>query len=61
MLAFGTAFLGGEADDTNKVYIFDTTTNKITQQSVSGTAPQPRILATGTLGKLLLSDYMNLD
>ncbi|KAI8881636.1 hypothetical protein K501DRAFT_334565 [Backusella circina FSU 941] len=50
VLAFGTNKLKSSPYKTDSVYLFNTITNKLTIQHVGGSTPQPRILATGTLG-----------
>ncbi|KAI8881635.1 hypothetical protein K501DRAFT_286275 [Backusella circina FSU 941] len=50
VLAFGSKDLNFFFHDTNAVYLYNTNTNNMTLQNVSGTMPEPRVLSTGVLG-----------
>jgi hypothetical protein len=54
VLAFGSSNInqtdGKDLYDTSSVYLYDTKSNKIYTQNISGTPPLPRASATGVLG-----------
>jgi hypothetical protein len=52
VIAFGYNGINNETYPTNQVTLYDTTTNRIYNQSVSGSPPEARILASSALGRI---------
>jgi hypothetical protein len=54
VLVFGSTYINqsNEQDlyNTSSVYLYDTNTNELYPQKVSGNSPKPRASASGTLG-----------
>jgi hypothetical protein len=57
VIAFGFNDIDGMMYPTDQVTLFDTTNNRIYNQSISGSPPEARVAASSALGSILIANY----